>query len=313
MTLSLGLIICTRNRPHMLNELLSSIQSSEIKPDSVYIVSSGDDVSTTIDGYRENLKIQHRHTTKIGQSNQKIIAIQMLDPFIDWVFFLDDDLKLTKNTLRNVMNCINRIEHKDIDGIGARIISALDSKNAVRGMRGVANAGKINKSGRATRYMFEEQIETEWLNGVSIWRRNCLKFYDPPILNSRYAAYEDVIFSSRVAEQSKLLYDPLIEVIEQINHSQQTITLSQFKYITFWTGFLVCNLESTDIRSFKVLTILRTFHFSLKQRDFKLLLNSLLFTLMIIRLPQNKKQALDKILELINQETHNSKVQNITG
>ena len=90
MDLNLALIICTRNRPQMLSVLLDSIELSETKPNSVVVVSSGDDISKVIQAHQNSLQLRHHHTSKIGQSNQKLIAIQMLDQHTNWVFFLDD-------------------------------------------------------------------------------------------------------------------------------------------------------------------------------------------------------------------------------
>jgi glycosyltransferase involved in cell wall biosynthesis len=122
MELNLALIICTRNRPEMLNNLLNSIQVSEMKPDSIIIVSSGVDISEIIETHRKSLKISHHHTHRIGQSNQKMIAIQMLNPTIDWVFFLDDDLELIPSTLTRALQRIELIQQENVSGIGTNLI-----------------------------------------------------------------------------------------------------------------------------------------------------------------------------------------------
>ena len=311
MELNLALIICTRNRPQMLNVLLGSIQLSETKPESIIVVSSGDDISKIIEVHRKSLRILHHHTNKIGQSNQKVIAIKMLEPQTKWVFFLDDDLELMPSTLTDACVRIKLIQNQRINGIGSRLVNKSSNsqdlnkdKNHFRKM-----IGKIRPSGRATKYAFNEVTHTEWLNGASIWRKDCLDQYSLPILNSKYAAYEDVIFSSEVSKGSKLLYDPRIKVIEQLSHSKVRLNLSQFKYICLWTGYLVCSRSDTKILNFKFFTMLRAIKFIamggflrlIQQHKFKTFLR---FFSQVILLPMDKSKSKKIIISLLELESN---------
>ena len=174
MNLNLALIICTRNRPQMLNVLLNSIELSETKPNSVIVVSSGDDVSKIIKAHQNSLQLLHHHTSKIGQSNQKLIAIQMLNPQTKWVFFLDDDLQLMPSTLTNAYLRIKLVQNENVNGIGTRLINkSLDLRKLQRERsRLEKQIGKIRPSGRVTKYAFDVITTTEWLNGASIWRKD---------------------------------------------------------------------------------------------------------------------------------------------
>jgi glycosyltransferase involved in cell wall biosynthesis len=310
----LGIIICTRNRPKFLENLLKSISESMVLPKQIVLVSSGIDIKEVVSIHSKNLNLKHIHTEKIGQSNQKVIGISSLDKEIDWIFFLDDDLMLKPNTISKALHVINRINDTKVGGIGARILpiqAKLPSKIFDQKYTNMKKIGGITKSGRATKYMFDKQIQTEWLNGAAIWRVNNLKYYDLPILNSRYAAYEDVNFSSSVAKHAYLLYDPTIEVIEQIDHSQAIINFSQFKYITLWTGFLVCNLDATTILRFKILTLIRSVllvRTALRPKDrISLNLKSLfVFVFKILKLSPTKSEARKAIVALIDRETSTS-------
>jgi hypothetical protein len=109
-----------------------------------------------------------------------------------------------------------------------------------------------------------------------------------------------------VARSSKLLYEPRIEVVEQINHSQISVNMMQFKYITLWTGYLVCKRDGCTLTSFKILTILRALYFKYKSMKFKSDLN--LFQLMdflneVIMIPRNNVQAQKQILNMIEKLT----------
>jgi glycosyltransferase involved in cell wall biosynthesis len=307
---NLSIVVCTRNRPVHLNRLLFSIEKSFLHPREVIVISSGDDITHIIHEHSDSLKIKHFHTKLVGQSNQKKISFKYLDKESSWVFFLDDDLEITPLTISEAIKCINGEEGTEIAGIGAKLLSSFDKSGKSTNKFSIdcinLNKGKIKKSGKAVKYMFDKRIETEWLNGASIWQKSSLENYDLPILNSRYAAYEDVIFSSRVARSSKLLYEPRIEVVEQISHSQISVNIIQFKYITLWTGYLVCNRDGSTLTGFKILTLLRAFHFKYKSMKFKSDLN--LFQLMdflneVMLIPRNNVEAQKRILNMIEKLT----------
>jgi glycosyltransferase involved in cell wall biosynthesis len=309
-TAQLGVLICTRNRPEYLENLLKSISDSYTKPKEIVLVSSGITVDEVVLKFTETLNITHVHTDKSGQSNQKIIGFNSFKTQIDWVFFLDDDLLLMPDTIYKSMQVISKIGDRNIGGIGTKIVS-VDHKPISKKFDWnpiVKNKiGKIQNSGRATNYMFNDRVETEWLNGVSIWRQKYLAMYNLPILDSRYAAYEDVNFSSKVAKHATLIFEPSLEVCEQVNHSQPVTNLSHFKYITLWSGYLVCNLESTNLLSYKLLTFFRWIIFlknisRSKQRTLAsfLILNAFVFR--VFKLPNNKRRASRAIIELIAKE-----------
>jgi glycosyltransferase involved in cell wall biosynthesis len=310
MNLNLSLIICTRNRPQMLNVLLNSIELSETQPNSVIVVSSGDDISEVIEAHRNSFQLLHHHTSKVGQSNQKMIAIQMLPPQSEWVFFLDDDLELMPTTLNYVYVRIGQVQNENVSGIGTRLIDK--SSNFQESQNRQSNSrrqiGKIKPSGRASKYAFNSITSTEWLNGASIWRKDCLDQYTLPLLNSKYAAYEDVIFSSNVSKNSQLIYDPEIKVLEQLSHTNNKFNLSQFKYISLWTGFLVCSRPDTRIDRYKCLTIFRAVKFLLTGGFLHIvrtrkIINFLKFCSRIISLPTNKSKSKKIIIGLLKLES----------
>jgi hypothetical protein len=293
----------------MLNNLLNSVQLSKIKPDYIIIVSSGDDITRVIEVYEKSLEILHHHTDEVGQSNQKIIAIRMLKSDTNWVFFLDDDLELSPTSLNEAFRRIKLVKNENINGIGANIVNrSLNSQQLRRGkFQSKKQVGKIKASGRATKYAFHDVAYTEWLNGASIWRKECLSQYMLPVLDSTYAAYEDVIFSSRVARTSKLIFDPSIILHEQIPHSQVVLSYRQFKYITLWTGYLVCARSDTKIINYKLLTLARLIFFTFSRQnkhDFKLskIASCFKFVFKILILSGNKVKSNVLLIALLNNE-----------
>jgi glycosyltransferase involved in cell wall biosynthesis len=313
MKCNLAVVICTRNRPSLLSILLQSICDSKAKPEQICIVSSGIEINEVVSNYYDFLKINHFHTKKIGQSNQKVLAIQMIKENIDWVLFLDDDLALLPDTIDRLLFRINQISDMNIGGIGTKIIDVVNtnSKDHDTKFRPRQSSGKVYSSGRAKKYNYNVLGETKWLNGASAWRKHLLQYYKLPVLDSRYAAYEDVIFSSKIAESFDLIYDPEIKVLEQLSHANIKLNFSQFKYISLWTGYLVCSRLDTRIVSYKCLTTFRAviFLFSggflqvIRTRKFIAFLK---FFSQMISLPMNKAKARGIIIGLLKFESNES-------
>ena len=310
---TLGLIICTRNRPQFLSELLHSISGSVTKPRQVVLVSSGTYIENIVANYSETLNITHIHTEKVGQSNQKLIGISSLSENVNWVFFLDDDLLLMPDTINFALEKINQVTTSNVAGIGTQIVPLRKiaspkyskTRNWPRNKLGV-----IKKSGRAITYQSTEEIETEWLNGASIWKKEVLNQYQLPILNSRYAAYEDVIFSTKVNETHKLIFEPRIKIIEQISHNNSKQSISAYSYINLWTGYFVCIDKRTRLSNFKVLVILRLLKFlfqqiSLKNHQSKDSKLAFVLAWKLVGLPNDKVKSKEMILGLIKNQILN--------
>lgn len=309
----LGIIICTRNRPQLLENLLQSISKSIVEPEQIVLVSSGIDIGNIVAKFSKNLNLIHIHTEKVGQSNQKLIGISSLSENIKWVFFLDDDLLLMPDTINFALEKIKHVTNSKVAGIGTQIIPPhknaspkfLRSRNSLRKKLGV-----ITKSGRAISYQNAFEIETEWLNGASIWKRDVLNQYQLPILNSRYAAYEDVIFSTKINEAYKLIFEPHIKIIEQISHSESKQNISAYSYINLWTGYFVCIDKRTKLLNYKVLVFFRFLKFLFQQIGNKNqgIKNSMLAFILawkLARLPNDKIRSKQIILELINNQILN--------
>jgi glycosyltransferase involved in cell wall biosynthesis len=306
----LSIVICTRNRPLFLNNLLNSINNSTLKPFEVVVVSSGEDISQILHQYSNSFTIKHLHTKLVGQSNQKKLAIKYLDQEVEWVFFLDDDLLIMADTISHTLEKIYKVTGKNIAGIGTQILSRhnlINSNEFVETKIPKNKLGTISKSGRANSYQNTEETETEWLNGASIWNKKVLQDYQLPILDSRYAAYEDVIFSTKVNKIYKLVYEPQIKIVEQISHNDSKQSISAYSYINLWTGYFVCIDARTKLSNFKALVILRFFKFTIQKirfrnKEFKDTTQAFILAFKLITLPNDKVKSKEIILKLIRNE-----------
>ena len=75
-----------------------------------------------------------------------------------------------------------------------------------------------------------EEIEVQWLNGISVWKSKVLYQYPVIQTDNTYSAYEDVNFSYKVSKNYKLLFGPKAKVVNQITEGQTPLTINQFVY-----------------------------------------------------------------------------------
>ncbi len=148
----IGILICTRNRPRSMEKLLYSISNSKLLPDEIVVVSSGQNIDSVINKVKLNINYVHLETS--GQSFQKKRGISYFSKKIDWIFMLDDDLLLKKDTLGNLKESItNEIPNKTV-GIGSRIVYDNEKKKSISKVfaTGLHKPGKVHKSGRVSAY-----------------------------------------------------------------------------------------------------------------------------------------------------------------
>jgi hypothetical protein len=276
-----------------MRKLIESIENSSLLPDEIVVVSSGQNIEKVIGKVKININYVHVETS--GQSFQKKRGISYFSKQIDWIFMLDDDLLLKKDTLRNLKESITKeIANKTV-GIGSKIIYNHETKKSIGSIFAawLNKPGKIHKSGRVSAYDASNEITPEWLNGASAWKKEVLDKYDLPFLTSKYAAYEDVIFSSRISANDRIFYDPKIEVISQeAIKTVKNVDLTQLRMIVFWNAYLVTQVNRCRISNYKIFSIMRIIRyilFSMHKKDF---LKSIKLLSQIIGAP-NKKKGLE--------------------
>jgi GT2 family glycosyltransferase len=229
-----------------LDALLQSISRLDLKPAQVVISSSGQDVADVIFRNLGQINSAHIHTDLYGQIRQKMLGIAAIEESIEWTIFLDDDVVLPSDTLSKLRNLIElRCQDSTIPllGIGFRTPSTSQLQGAGKLAKLVARIffldsrmpGNVLASGHAVPYVSSGQpISTKWLNGISTWKSSSLHFYGSDFLESRYSAFEDVIFSYGQSKLGNLIYAPNIEVNFQSGETTDLSSVSTFKAATFW-------------------------------------------------------------------------------
>jgi glycosyltransferase involved in cell wall biosynthesis len=222
-----AILIPTRNRPEKVKKLLESISLSKAAPQQIVIVASGNDISWVVAPFQEQLPITYILSKKGGQVNQKKLGLSNIHPEIQWVAFLDDDVLVQNDTFDSAFVNIESLEKargERILGVGfgitptSRAISAsgLEKILGYLFLLYKKKPGHVLSSGHATSYQESDQPAfTEWLNGVSMWRRESSVNYSLIDINPKYAACEDLIFSYPESKLGKLLFLPQSRVTYQ--------------------------------------------------------------------------------------------------
>ena len=259
--MKIAILICTRNRLSALDAALKSISKSNPIPDQVVISSSGQNVSGVLANYKEKMNITHVETELYGQIRQKMLGIGVLNKSIEWTLFLDDDVLLPSDTLGNLQNLVKRSSTQSSEnllGVGLCIPSTSHLKETGTLKRAIARffclgssaSGEILSSGHPVSYLESSQvINCQWLNGISAWNSKVLGNYGSDFLESRYSAFEDVIFSYSQSKIGKLIFDPNIKVDLQESLSTDLSQVSIFEAASYWRlKFILTNPEFSKAR-----------------------------------------------------------------
>ena len=247
MNLRLGVVIATRNRPTKLGELFKSLIDSSFVPTEVIVVSSGENISNLISEFSTRFKIKHSHIEEYGQVRQKILGISLVSEATDWVLFLDDDLVLDKKALSECADYISaNAEAGNVVGVGLDLEQTSKLKDSSMLKRRIAKVfflngkpGQILRSGHPVAYLGSPGVtKTQWLIGVSMWRREILNHYGVEFLDSKYSAFEDVIFSYKCLNFGDLMYLPQSKLFFQ-DDSVTEEGIEVFTSATYWRFYFV--------------------------------------------------------------------------
>ena len=236
--MNFAVLIATRNRPEQLNTLLISLSRSGKRISQVAIVSSGIDVSYVVNSHRTFMPINYLNSEISGQIAQKIKGIELILSNTDWVLFLDDDVIISDYSIDNLIdNYLENLEYKDVAGFGLNLNNIefrRPSALALLFLKIVGlhsdTPGAILISGHVQKYFDSKvNIYTQWLNGLSVWRYEVVKNYNPEFSRIDYAAYEDVLFSYHISKQHKLLFVTDVYANSQTLEKFTSLSARQFK------------------------------------------------------------------------------------
>lgn len=287
MSEKIAILIPTRNQPLAIEALLETIEESTIKPEQVIIVSSGEEISSVVDKFKDRFPIDYEHTSIKGQIAQKRIGIGLIERNIDWCLFLDDDLLLESQTLEITLHALNSNVFTNVVGAGLAIPSTSRSAVLSKAKRRLAKSlqlwsedpGRVLKSGHATSYLDSKSVvSTQWLNGASIWKSELVGQYGKGLPSTPYAACEDLIFSYPNSKIGTLIFIPNAKVNFQSLELSPYDNFEVIKAASYWRYFFVLQHQELSIRWFFFSQVVRSIFALLRTKESKIRLMKDLFS-----------------------------------
>ncbi|GAI81295.1 unnamed protein product, partial [marine sediment metagenome] len=233
---SSSVIIPTKNRPQALVECLDSVSNQTLLPDEIIVVDASDTEelnSGIVVRVNENVKTICLHTAIAGLTHQKNVGVKACSG--DIVFFLDDDIVLEKDFIKEIVSVFDDDHERKIGGVCGQIISPRKRRSysprslliaAIEAVdKAIAIIFLLRKKGNGTfrasgfpnyPYNVDELKRVEFLSGgLTAWRKEIFDDFkfDENLKGSSYN--EDVDFSYRVSRQYINMYNPYARSIHK--------------------------------------------------------------------------------------------------
>ena len=233
-------VICTKDRPKLVRQLLNNLNSQKLLPDLVLIVNGGSS-SLTVEipnasAFKYPLEVL---SVEPGLTRQRNIALRHLHGKAEFVHFLDDDVFLQESYLAEISNALTK--NSEVAGATGDIVNAhpkipniLERVFLLKSRRGgvvLASGVNIGLPGA------KPQNRTMWLPGCAMsYRLSSISGMTFDESRLGYALGEDVDFSSRVGLKSPLNYVPTARLEHQFEPRDRvdSIALAQEDVLSRW-------------------------------------------------------------------------------
>jgi GT2 family glycosyltransferase len=216
----LSVIICTRNRPDEVIRCLNSIVQQSRLPREVIIVDSSDSpvLEARLGAWHDGGTFELRYVRSApGLPHQRNVGVQ--ESSGDIVFFLDDDVVLERDFIREIKKVFDNDPSGEIGGVMGDILEERQTRQNTRWWQTLLRRcfflsdygdGKVRLSGFATRpHGLDEVMTTEFLSGCEMaYRRKVLDEFAFDERLQGYALMEDRDFSYRVSRRYRNVYTP---------------------------------------------------------------------------------------------------------
>lgn len=210
--LKFACIVCTKDRPEDLTNLLVSLSKQTTKPDQIIIVDGSDHpIKFVVDKFPD-LHCDYVTVRPPGLAKQRNVGIKNLRAEMNWVGFLDDDLVLEDQCIENLERFVN--EHQDVKGVGLVINNQpTSSENFLFKLyhgiflTDIRPGGIMTKSGMASAIRpVKVDQKVDWLyGGATFWNMSVFKEFKFDEWFSGVAYLEDVDFSYGVSRKYPLM------------------------------------------------------------------------------------------------------------
>jgi GT2 family glycosyltransferase len=232
-TPKISVIIPTKNRFHDIIECIKSILVQTLLPDEIIIVDASDtqELNSKIEEFKsEKTKSLYIHT-KPGLTYQRNVGIGASCG--DIVFFLDDDVILDNDFVKEIVNVFENDKERKIGGVCGDIINIKNqNRSVIHSLKGTISSilatiffrykignGKFRLSGFPTYpYGVNKILNVECLpGGLTAYRRAVLNEFKFDENLHGYCFMEDDDFSYRVSRKYKNVYAPYAKVIHNVS------------------------------------------------------------------------------------------------
>lgn len=232
MSLTLSVIIATKDRLQALTECLESLQRQTVPPQTVIIIDASANKKAEVTAKRilekENINLVYKNS-KPGLTYQRNLGIRQ-NPN-ELVLFIDDDVILDSNYIKEIKSIFLNDPAGKIGGVTGRIqpgkqksiLSILIRKIFCLSEPGRGEVKKSFANNSIHPRYVDEMFEVQWLSG-------CNQCYRKEVFNdflfdenlASYAYMEDVDFSFRVGQKYKLIFIPHARLVHNIQVSHDT-------------------------------------------------------------------------------------------
>jgi len=226
-------------------------------------VASGENIQNVVKPFYEIIPVEY-YSSEPGQIKQRNKGISFLDNSTKLVATIDDDIKFHKNSISEMIKFWNTTE-PETAGVGFNIVNQIGHRhNWARGFLciSVIEPGKVLKNGSITSIVnVKKNTLSQWLcGGATVWRQEILKNNTHKEICSRWAVYEDIIFSYPIGKKFPLYIskDSKIEIDTNFTNSDDIITtIFKSKAETIWGWYFVINNSEMSIFGYVYLKLLQ--------------------------------------------------------
>ena len=266
-TSNTGLIIPTRNRPKELYSTLHFLYKKKIKFSKTIIIDSSDKNLK-----KEIIKICNKFSVKLYFSNpstskQRNIGLKkLIKNKLEFIMFLDDDLKFYKNSF-NIMNSnIEKYKYKyngfSFSNTNLQKKSLLEKVKLSSFIEKIglysSDKGKVLNNGWQTKiYNLKKNLQSQWLpTACAIIKKDFLigKYFDESF--GSYSYLEDLDFSLQINPERKSIF--LVVANAKFVHLKDVIRTSfSFGYYEFFNRYKIVKKFNLNKISFFFMTCIK--------------------------------------------------------
>ena len=209
MSIKIGFIIPTLNRPADMRVVLGSLRRQSVRCAQIVVVDASETPVTDVIEEFPDLPLKHVIHRPPSLTKQRNRGIAALDPDIDVAGFLDDDLELDADAVEALVRFWSAAG-PTIGGTSMCMYENPDCAGQYRLERlfllDSRTPGRVLSSGWPTRLPnTRTTIKSEWLyGGATVWRREVLERYSFEEFYDGYGYFDDVDFSYRVSRDYDL-------------------------------------------------------------------------------------------------------------